>query len=101
MQLDHELPFFLIIICPNLDNLHEGLLVQYVMFGKGVMMVEPSYKMVVQARKMFRGVPILTLMTPCIHCWAKGVRGESHFTEKELLDKLNQDTDEQKGEPTS
>lgn len=100
-MLNHDLPFILMVVCPNLNGTHEHVYVQYVLWGKGKLTIEPTYKFIMGLRKYLPDEPLEFVIVTCRHCRAKGIKGMSHFTPTELTDITFRQSDDKDGEDGS
>ena len=77
--LPKELPMVVIIVCPNFDSLHTGPTLNYIIFGRGVILDDPEYHEFLAIRETYN-VPTKFLYVPCAYCRSKGIKGVSHFS---------------------
>jgi len=95
-MLDHELPFILLVVCPNVNGLHPSVSVQYILWGQGKLTVNPSYKFVMKVRKYLKDEPLVIVSVACRHCRAKGVKGITKFTDEEIIAIFDKEKEDEK-----
>lgn len=72
---EESLGSIVLICCPNWDNFHEETLVQYVFFGRGIMVDFPSNQLLLKIRELLPEDDLVAIFMPCCICRSKGVSG--------------------------
>lgn len=78
-KFGENLPVVILAVCPNVDHFHESAYVQYIVYGKGQIIVMPTNSEYEAIKVEYEEYDFEVIYVICSYCYKHGAKGVSNF----------------------